>query len=66
MQNLCDMNRLICLCNGIREQEIIKAIKSVDMATLEIIQEQTGAGTNCGRCINAIESFISEQSSKSR
>lgn len=52
------MNRLICLCNGVRENEIIETLKKVDIPTLEVIQDKTGAGTNCGRCIKAIESIL--------
>lgn len=55
------MSRLICLCKGVREEVIIKTINSVDQASLEVIQTQTGAGTNCGRCINSIESILSQQ-----
>ncbi|MBR8535329.1 (2Fe-2S)-binding protein [Carboxylicivirga sediminis] len=58
------MSKLICLCNGVREKELIDTINNVDMATLEIIQNKTGAGTNCGRCINSIEAFLEKQESK--
>lgn len=58
------MNRLICLCNGVRENEIIEAIRTIDLPTLEVIQDKTGAGTNCGRCINTIEVMCKKQISR--
>ncbi|MBS2210896.1 (2Fe-2S)-binding protein [Carboxylicivirga mesophila] len=58
------MSKLICLCNGVREKELIEVIHGVDIASLEIIQNKTGAGTNCGRCINTIEAFLEKQESK--
>jgi bacterioferritin-associated ferredoxin len=55
------MNRLICLCNGVRKKEICDALKVIDPQTLESIQEYTGAATNCGKCINTIEAIIEEK-----
>ncbi|WP_185968949.1 bacterioferritin-associated ferredoxin [Carboxylicivirga sp. M1479] len=52
------MGKLICLCNGVKEDAIIKTILDSDIASLKHIQETTGAACNCGRCINAIESIL--------
>ncbi|WP_289055129.1 (2Fe-2S)-binding protein [Carboxylicivirga marina] len=59
------MNRLICLCKGVREDVISEAIDSADHPNLQLVQEKTGAATNCGRCINAIESLIEKSRSES-
>jgi len=52
------MSRLICFCNGVKEDEITSVIDTVDTASLEIIQDKTGAATSCGRCINSIEALL--------
>ena len=55
------MNRLLCLCNGVRENIIKDLINKLDLPSLEVIQENTNAATNCGRCITAIESLIEKK-----
>ncbi|WP_430815043.1 (2Fe-2S)-binding protein [Carboxylicivirga sp. RSCT41] len=55
------MDRLICLCKGVRENTIKDLINKIDFPSLEIIQENTNAATNCGRCINAIETLIKQK-----
>ena len=52
------MNRLICLCSGIRENEILEALKNIDKPSLKMVQEKTGAASNCGRCITSIEAML--------
>ncbi|WP_439183255.1 (2Fe-2S)-binding protein [Carboxylicivirga taeanensis] len=54
------MSRLICLCKGIKEREITQILDKINTASLELIQEKTGAGSNCGRCISTIEAMLNK------
>lgn len=54
------MNRLICLCSGIRENKIKQAITNDNASSLELVQLHTGAACNCGRCIPLIDEIIAE------
>lgn len=58
------MNRLICLCKGIKEEKIIQTINIECANDLKSIQQQTGAGCNCGRCIPLIDEIISKTTKK--
>ena len=52
----------VCLCRGITEEAIVKAIKD-GASTYEEVKEATGAGTGgChgGRCKGKIEMLIAE------
>jgi len=51
--------KLVCLCNFIEEKEIIAVMKKGATATKEI-QNITGAGTSCGRCLPEIDQIIRE------
>jgi len=51
---------IICHCNDVTEKEIVKAIKKKGATKLAHIQQLTGAGTGCGRCIPAIDRLITE------
>jgi len=55
------MSRLICLCKGVRENDIQKVTTNCVKPSLELVQEKTGAATNCGRCIMTIEALIEQQ-----
>ncbi|ATD55605.1 (2Fe-2S)-binding protein [Clostridium chauvoei] len=52
----------VCLCKGIEEEEIVKAIKE-GAITFEEVREKTGAGSGfckAGRCKAKIEELIQE------
>lgn len=52
----------VCLCKGVTEEEIVKAIKN-GADTYQKVKDETGAGTGgCagGRCKNKIEILIKE------
>ncbi|MEZ7884968.1 Nitrite reductase [NAD(P)H] [bioreactor metagenome] len=51
---------LICNCNEIYRNEIIKAIEEKKCKTVEEIGEATGAGTICGGCIDDIQEVLDE------
>lgn len=55
---------IICLCNNIRETEILYAIKFQGIKTLDSIQNETGAGTVRGCCIKSLESILEKELKK--
>ncbi len=55
---------LICNCNEVYRNEIIKAIEEKGLKTVEEVGEATGAGTICGGCIDDIQVVIDEYYNK--
>jgi len=55
--------RLICLCNLVDEKEINSFLKK-GAASTEEIQQLTGAGTTCGRCLPEVNQFIKDYYNK--
>lgn len=55
---------LICNCNEVYRNEIIKAIEEKGLKTVEEVGEATGAGTICGGCIDDIQAVIDEYYNK--
>lgn len=51
--------RLVCICNGITEKEIIETLKKGARTTADI-QRITGAGTSCGRCLVTVDALVEE------
>ena len=49
--------KLVCLCNLIEEKEIVAALKKGASSSIEI-QNITGAGTSCGRCLTEIDQLV--------
>lgn len=55
-------DNIVCLCNNISEEEIVKAIKE-GATTVEAVKEKTGAtGGACKghRCRSKVEELINE------
>ncbi len=52
-------NRLVCICNMISEDEIIKELKRGAIDTSDI-QYTTKAGTSCGKCLMAIDHIVDD------
>ncbi|MDD2236918.1 MAG: Fe-S cluster assembly protein NifU [Kiritimatiellae bacterium] len=50
--------RLVCNCFGITETEIVDAILSGHLTTVEQVTEQTKAGSGCGSCLDDIEEIL--------
>jgi len=48
---------IICQCMQVDEETIVAKIKQ-GFTTVEEIQDETGAGTGCGGCIELIEELI--------
>jgi len=55
---LIPVNRIICHCKQVSYGDIRKAMVS-GARTIEEIQEITGAGTECGKCIGDIKKILS-------
>ncbi len=53
-------NTLICNCNEVYKNEIIKAIEEKNCKTVEDVGEATGAGTICGGCIDDIQEILDQ------
>jgi bacterioferritin-associated ferredoxin len=51
--------KLVCLCNMVTSAEIEAAL-SAGACTTEGIQNKTGAGTNCGKCLVEIDTMVDE------
>ncbi len=49
---------IICNCNEISRDEIIKAIKEKGLKTVEEVGEATTAGTVCGGCQEEIQEIL--------
>ena len=52
-------NRLVCLCNLVEDKEINFYLKK-DAISAKDIQEITGAGTTCGKCLPEIDQIIDD------
>ncbi len=50
-------SKLICLCNGVSEKEILSVLKR-GARDLEKVQKFTRASAGCGRCKSEIEAII--------
>jgi bacterioferritin-associated ferredoxin len=51
--------KLVCLCNFIEEKEIVATLKKGANSAKDI-QEITGAGTSCGRCLPEIDQLVED------
>jgi len=51
---------LICTCNEIYKNEIVKAIKENGLKTVEEVGDVTTAGTVCGQCQDDIQDILNE------
>jgi NAD(P)H-nitrite reductase large subunit len=50
-------NRLICLCNGVTEKEILQILKR-GAKDLEDVKNFTLASSGCGRCKGEVKGII--------
>jgi len=56
---IMNMDEIICNCNSVTAGMIRDAVQS-GAATLEEVQDTTGAGTVCGACTSHIQHLIKE------
>lgn len=52
--------KLVCLCNFIEEKELVAALKKGGADSTKDIQNITGAGTSCGRCLPEIDQLVED------
>lgn len=52
-----DLEKTVCYCMNVTNG-MIKAAVEAGAATLEEVQEATGAGTVCGACIENIQHLV--------
>ncbi len=53
-------DELICSCNSVYKNRIVKAIKQQDLKTVEEVSNATNAGTVCGVCHGDIQMILDE------
>lgn len=51
---------VICPCMGVTESDVQRAVAN-GARTLEDVEDATGAGTRCGRCVGAIEASLQRE-----
>lgn len=49
--------KIICLCNLVEEKEIVSVLKKGVESTPQV-QQFTGAGQSCGRCLPEIDQLV--------
>jgi len=55
--------KLVCICNLVTEDEIVKTLKKGALCTSDI-QKHTNAGTSCGRCLPEIDAIVDAHNKK--
>jgi len=50
---------LVCICNVVTEKEILAKLKRGASTTSEI-QNLTGAGTSCGKCLTTVDRIVDD------
>jgi bacterioferritin-associated ferredoxin len=50
--------RLICRCLQIREAELITALTTRDIRTIQDVRQHTGAGDGCTACHGLLRKYI--------
>ncbi len=54
-----DLEKVVCYCQNVTSGMIKEAVEA-GAATVEEVQEETGAGTVCGSCIDDIQRLVEE------
>ncbi len=49
----------VCDCNGVSKKDIVDAIQSEGLFTLDEVKQHTKAGASCGGCIGLVEQILS-------
>ena len=49
---------LVCLCHGVSERDVTKAVRS-GARTVEEVGRTCGAGTDCGTCVKDLKRCVS-------
>ncbi|MDR2126596.1 MAG: (2Fe-2S)-binding protein [Prevotellaceae bacterium] len=53
-------NETVCHCMDVSRGDIIKAIKELNLKTVEEVGKATEAGTGCGGCQPVIQEILDE------
>ncbi|MDD2584586.1 MAG: (2Fe-2S)-binding protein [Bacteroidales bacterium] len=57
-------DEIICNCMEVYKSEIVEAIKSKGLKTVEEVGEATDAGTGCGGCQDDIQEILDQVNGK--
>ena len=52
------MTDWVCMCMQVQRKEIVDTIMSKGLTTTKQVQEETDAGTCCGRCLPQIDDIV--------
>jgi NAD(P)H-nitrite reductase large subunit len=58
------MSKIICICNRVTEEEIVKIVSRHPTAMLQDLINKTSASTSCGRCKSELELVFETQKQK--
>lgn len=56
---IMDLEKVVCYCQNVTNGMIKEAVDA-GASTLEEVQEETGAGTVCGGCVENIQHLVEE------
>ncbi|MCC2616203.1 bacterioferritin-associated ferredoxin [Aestuariibacter halophilus] len=48
----------VCLCHGITDRAIKKAVTEQGVGSVRELKEQLGVGSQCGRCVQMAQQII--------
>jgi bacterioferritin-associated ferredoxin len=51
------MRKIVCLCNLVEEKELVAMLEKGAASTSDL-QQITGAGRSCGRCLPEIDELV--------
>lgn len=54
-----DLEKIVCYCQNVTNGMVKEAVDA-GASTLEEVQEETGAGTVCGGCVENIQHLVEE------
>lgn len=52
--------KIVCECKGVTDQQIEELVSTRKVETFEQLQELTGLGTVCGKCVNKAKDIFAE------
>ena len=58
-RTIMDLEKIVCYCQNVTNGMIKEAVDA-GASTLEEVQEETGAGTVCGGCVENVQHLVEE------
>ena len=55
---------MLCSCMGFSHEELEEIIKEKQLTTVQAVQDETFAGTGCGKCLPVLDDMIAKQVDK--